>query len=371
MSNSTLSPSADRQFTPKYVDLARNLVSRIAKEGLSVGDRLGTEEGLGEQYGLSRVTVRQALELLEKEGYVARKRARGTFVTREVEHKDHFTATADRVLLVCSNEQKSHSDEDSAFCTVLHSIEQALARRQITVQLMGVGQSPKEDRARLEAALSQGDLGGVLAIGPCIENYSDLLSETEVVITCSFQPSLFPWVGDDISTASRVSIAHLLSKGHERIAMLCGSWIDGDAFAGFVKGMTEAMNQVGVAPQRSLMVLSYPGESLEDLAVEILSQSPAPSAVFCENWRVCEAVSRASARLGLSIPEDISVVGYGLNVQRMRRPVHFTAYVPNTSKVGESAAELLADLLSGAQEPTAPVIIEGALVEGDSVLQLE
>ena len=84
MSNSTLSSSADRQFTPKYVDLARTLIRRIAKEGLSVGDRLGTEEGLGEQYGLSRVTVRQALELLENEGYVARKRARGTFVTREV-----------------------------------------------------------------------------------------------------------------------------------------------------------------------------------------------------------------------------------------------------------------------------------------------
>ena len=92
--------------------------------------------------------------------------------------------------------------------------------------------------------------------------------------------------------------------------------------------------------------------------------------MFCENWRVCEAVSRASARLGISIPEDLSVVGYGQNVQRMRGPVHFTAYVPNTSKVGESAAELLADLLSGAPKPTAPVIIEGALVEGDSVRSL-
>jgi GntR family transcriptional regulator of arabinose operon len=371
MANSTLSVSTDRQFTPKYVDLARNLVSRIAKEGLTIGDRLGTEEGLGQQYGLSRVTVRQALELLEKEGYVARKRARGTFVTREVEDKDHIAAQADRVLLVCSNDQRSHSDEDSAFCTVLHSIEQTLARRQIAVQLMGVGQSPKEDRSRLASALNQGDLGGVLAIGPCIENYSDLLSETEVVTTCSFQPSLFPWVGDDISTVSRVSVEHLLSKGHKRIAMICGSLIDGDAFAGFVKGMTDAMQRAGVALQRSLMARSYPGESLEDLTVDTLTQSPAPTALFCENWRVCEAVSRACTRLGLSIPQDISVVGYGLNVQKMRGPVRFTAYVPDTSKVGESAAELLANLLTGAEKPTAPVIIEGSLVEGDSVRQLE
>lgn len=368
MASTTLSP--DRQFTPKYVDLARDLMRQIAAEGLTVGDRLGTEQGLGERYGLSRVTVRQALELLEKEGYVDRKRARGTFVAREVEQRDQLAAVSSRVLLVCSNEQRSHSDEDSAFCTVLHAIEQALARRHIAVQIMGVGQSPQDDRVRLAAVLSQGDLGGVLAIGPCIEAYSDLLSDTEVVTTCSFQPSQFPWVGDDISLASYLSVAHLLSKGHEQIAMICGSWIDGKAFAGFAKGMTDAMDAAGVTPQRSLMIHNYPGESLEKLAIDVLSQSPRPTAVFCENWHVCGAITAACAKLKLTIPDDISVVGYGHNVRQMRGPVHFTAYVPSTSKVGESAAELLADLLSGKAKPSAPIVIEGALVEGDSVRQL-
>jgi DNA-binding GntR family transcriptional regulator len=59
-----------QHFTPKYVDLARHLMREIAVGQLKVGDRLGTEHDLSQRYGLSRVTVRQALELLENEGYV-------------------------------------------------------------------------------------------------------------------------------------------------------------------------------------------------------------------------------------------------------------------------------------------------------------
>ena len=142
---------------------------QIAHQGLVVGDRLGTEQELSDRYRLSRVTVRQALELLEGEGYVSRKRARGTFVAREVESIDHFGLNSGRLLLVCSNEQKSHSDEDSAFCTVLRAIEQLLAQRHFAVQIMSVGQNPKEDRQRLRALVAHGELKGVLSIGPCLE----------------------------------------------------------------------------------------------------------------------------------------------------------------------------------------------------------
>src|SRR5689334_5689711 len=115
-----------KQFTPKYVDLARDLMREISGRSLEIGDRLGTEQELSERYALSRVTVRQALELLEKEGYVSRRRALGTFVAKEIESVGHFGLNSSRVLLVCSNEQKCHSDEDSAFCTVFRAIEQSL-----------------------------------------------------------------------------------------------------------------------------------------------------------------------------------------------------------------------------------------------------
>ncbi|MBO0820343.1 MAG: GntR family transcriptional regulator, partial [Nocardiopsaceae bacterium] len=49
------------------------------------GAWIGTENGLAKTFGVSRITVRQALSLLEKDGLIVRLRARGTFVADNVQ----------------------------------------------------------------------------------------------------------------------------------------------------------------------------------------------------------------------------------------------------------------------------------------------
>src|SRR5205085_4168921 len=78
-------------FAPKYVGLAQRLIRQIAKDGLRPGDRLGTELELCRKHGVSRVTVRQALSVLEREGYISRQKARGTFVTPAYEESARLT----------------------------------------------------------------------------------------------------------------------------------------------------------------------------------------------------------------------------------------------------------------------------------------
>jgi LacI family transcriptional regulator len=236
---------------------------------------------------------------------------------------------------------------------------------------MSVGQNPKEDRQRLRALLAHGDLKGVLSIGPCLEPYSDLLIDARVVTSCSFYPTAFPWVGDDVALAAQHSVRHLLENGHRRIAMICGSWIDGEAFAAFARGFCAAMAEFRVQPDRTLMVHSYPGEAIEALAENVLSLRPAPTAVFCENWRVCQAVVKAAGKLGLQIPGDLSLVGYGQNVCEIHEPVAITAFVPETARVGETAAELLFDLVEGKGSSQEPVMVAGRLIERDSVRRVD
>jgi DNA-binding GntR family transcriptional regulator len=64
---------------PLYVRLKMALRDLIGK-GLRPGDRLPSESELCQEYGLSRITVRQALDALAKEGAIERKQGRGTFV---------------------------------------------------------------------------------------------------------------------------------------------------------------------------------------------------------------------------------------------------------------------------------------------------
>lgn len=64
-----------------YYQLKEILTKKIKENEWLVNTRIPTERELCEMYRVSRITVRQALDELEKEGYLYRKQGRGTFVT--------------------------------------------------------------------------------------------------------------------------------------------------------------------------------------------------------------------------------------------------------------------------------------------------
>lgn len=66
---------------PLYHQIAEDLQQRILGGGIASGDALPTEEKLCEQYGVSRITVRRAVDDLIQAGLVRRRRGVGTFVT--------------------------------------------------------------------------------------------------------------------------------------------------------------------------------------------------------------------------------------------------------------------------------------------------
>jgi GntR family transcriptional regulator len=66
--------------TPMYQQLAGLLRGRIGRGELTRGDRIPSEAELGQTYGISRITVRQALSELEREGLLERVPGKGTFV---------------------------------------------------------------------------------------------------------------------------------------------------------------------------------------------------------------------------------------------------------------------------------------------------
>jgi GntR family transcriptional regulator len=66
---------------PRYIQLADLIRQRIARGALPHGHQLPTLEAFMQEFGVARVTARQAVELLSREGLVSAQRGRGTFVT--------------------------------------------------------------------------------------------------------------------------------------------------------------------------------------------------------------------------------------------------------------------------------------------------
>lgn len=67
--------------SPRYLQIADLMRRRIARGQWPIGQQLPSLEVLVEEFGVSRVTVRQAMTLLAQEGLVSRQQGKGTFVT--------------------------------------------------------------------------------------------------------------------------------------------------------------------------------------------------------------------------------------------------------------------------------------------------
>ena len=77
----SLAQTYERSRAPLYVQIAAALRQRIEDGRWSPGDKISTLEELEAEFQVARVTVRQAVDILEKEGLVQRQQGRGTFVT--------------------------------------------------------------------------------------------------------------------------------------------------------------------------------------------------------------------------------------------------------------------------------------------------
>lgn len=76
-----LEPESDK---PLYLQLVDDLEATI-RENLTAHDKIKSERELTDQYGVSRITVRLALQELETRGLVYRKKGKGTFVSELVD----------------------------------------------------------------------------------------------------------------------------------------------------------------------------------------------------------------------------------------------------------------------------------------------
>ncbi len=87
-----LKREAESTYRPGYETVADRITEFIMTAGLHAGDRLPTEQSLGEQLGVSRAMVREALKLLSARGYVRTRRGSGIYVGTQ-EHPPYATAT--------------------------------------------------------------------------------------------------------------------------------------------------------------------------------------------------------------------------------------------------------------------------------------
>lgn len=166
--------------------------------------------------------------------------------------------------------------------------------------------------------------------------------------------------------------AHLLKLGHRRIGLVTlNPVIRATVLRG--AGHRTAFVEAGVAFDMALEVPGFVGsveaESLVayDAAMEMLRRPDRPTAIICGNDKIAIQVFSAAASLGLSVPDDLSVMGFDdmTVISEVLRPRLTTVALPYF-EIGRLAVQEL--IAAGERRPLnrAPILVPCPLVERES-----
>lgn len=176
-----------------------------------------------------------------------------------------------------------------------------------------------------------------------------------------------PSVDVDNRKGVRLAVEHLISLGHRRIAHFAGN---DDLYSGVCRrdAFLEVMADHGLpVPEHFMVPLFYAGTMAYELTTDLLSRPDRPTAIFAANDGIAIGVVYAARDMGVSVPGQLSVVGFDdLNTIEHLTPKLTTVHQPLAS-IGALATKVLIDgIKSGESEAIAHVLEPTLMVRGST-----
>jgi DNA-binding LacI/PurR family transcriptional regulator len=357
---------------PKYERLRAYLVRHLQEGKLKAGEVLPTEQKLAELAGMSRNTVRQALEQLERQGLIRRTRGRGTFIHESA--MDRLKTSVDLFGLVLPETrggfypslQRGFHEEASASkhqVIVTETDNDPLCQADALLQLMD------KDVAGIAIVPSTNPASAAHQIRPVQERGIP-------VVFChrSIPGATAPLVTFAAADVGRLAGIAMGRHGHRTIAMLSGTraGLSPQYELGLRKGIESFEGSLPPGNVRhgnaSRMTLEHE-QFIERFLEELCSAADRPTAIFCTFDSDAEVAYLALARLGIRVPEDVSLVGFGGTWRGSALTRMLTSVVVEEEEVGRRAARLLHEMKLGQREiyDANEIVLPVALSDGQTL----
>ncbi len=173
-------------------------------------------------------------------------------------------------------------------------------------------------------------------------------------------------VSMDDEGSAQAATRYLVARGHRRIGFIAGS-PDYNLSGWRTQGWKAAMAEAGLSAAKLLEEGDFSYASGERAARRLLEAVNRPSAIIASNDQMALATLEVARSLGLSVPEDLSLISFDNTPL-----VHFTqppltAIDQPIAATASKAVELIIAAQTGAERPHALTVISADLVERGSV----
>lgn len=231
---------------------------------------------------------------------------------------------------------------DTVMAMLYEALAHACSRAGKFAVVATTDDAPQADRAAAQTLLQRGVDGLILATARDGDDFPDQLAARGVpfVLALRTDGHSLSSVADD-QLGGYLATRHLLDLGHRRIGLIAGPAYASSS-RGRVAGYRQAMAEAGAVIDPAWITGSSFSIDAGVEATETLMRLPAPpTAIFAVNDNTAIGAMSALRRLDLSIPGDVSLVGYNdiPIVSRLGTPMT-TVRVP-FDQIAASALDLL------------------------------
>ncbi len=350
---------------PKYFQLQIWLKEQIEQGVYQIHDKIPTEDELVKNLNLSRATIKHAVQNLVDKGYLVRKKKLGTFVSKPTMQYgknyqiailiNYYKSGFGIELIRGAGDKAVEHNCELVLCNTydVHVQAENHAERLVEQGIMGVIYVPTAAADEKNRNIVQKFLRNRIPVVVADRVIPGL--EIDQVISDNF---------DGAYTITK----HLINKGHSKIAVVINTLLDSarHRLSGYKHALTDS--HISISPD--LIFASdehFSEENCDELARMILSHKKNYTAIFAENDRMAFSICTIAEKMGLKIPEELSIVGYDDVPFISNNCIRLTTIHQPLYEMGQNCIHLLLKRIAGDTSKPQTVLLHSFLVERSSV----
>ncbi len=335
----------------KYVELMNWLEKQIINGTLVFGDKIPSENELGEKFSISRQTVRQATSVLESRGLLERRRGSGTYVKYTETDKENIFKSAKTIGVVTTYLN------DYIFPEIVRGIDKTLEKQGYFVQ-MSLTYNNTEKEANILNNLLVKDIEGLI-IEPAKTGLPNVnvdiykkIQEKEIqfiFINTSHAGLDIPCISMDDYACGKEAVKYLLKNGHRNI----GGVFKIDDMQGRVRyaGCVDALREEKISCADNNLIW-YTTEDKDEsffnhFQDRILRISEECTAMVCYNDEMALKIIKILYSVGKTVPNDFSLISFDdadIDLQ-IKFGIGLTTFAHPKEDLGKTAAKTLLKLM--------------------------
>lgn len=318
---------------------------------------------MAREFGVSTMTVSKAVDLLERENHIHRVPGIGAFAG-PASMKQSQGGLSPKVLALAA------ADLIGVFNTaVARGIGKACRARGWTLQIYDAHSDVQAETRNLLRVREDGLAGVfVMAFGES-RHIASILNHQLVnfpVVLLDQTPAGLEadLVQSDHEAGAYLGVRHLLDHGHDCILMLSYAPVS-SSVRERIRGYQRALREAGLEPRSDWQVWTdndihmagsrdhRPWHGGCEAILPILRRARPPIGILAIDAYNQWGVYKACSKLGLRIPEDVSVVGFDDSEVAHAIDPPMTIIAQRTDEIGRAAVELLEQQIKGTRKAPA------------------